>query len=147
MAYVTAKEVIDRWEMLGDIGEAVINSSYIPLAEAEINGLLAPYYTVPFSSNNLVAKDLTLKRVYIEAGTFSTEKYDHRSAAYSHWLKRIKRLQTGEEVMTTIDGTVVAPALAIMSTTTGYEGTFSLLDAEQQTIDPDLLQNIADDMA
>lgn len=81
-----------------------VNSFHTPLAQAQIEGLLSSEYTVPFSSNNLTAKDLIATLTYSRLAPMSEEtRRDIRTELY----ERIGRLKSGEELMITTSGSLI----------------------------------------
>lgn len=81
-----------------------VNSFHTPMAQAQIEGLLSTHYTVPFSSNNLTAKDLVATLVYSRLASMSEED---RRAIREELYARIERLKSGEEQMMTDSGSLL----------------------------------------
>ena len=108
-----------------------VNSFYIVHAEAELDGQLASYFTVPFSSNNLTAQQLAGLGTYIKMGLLRDEQLAPLVDTYN---KRIERLKSGEEsmIVVTDSGTIQtldstgANVSAIDSTTKGYHPVFGM---------------------
>ena len=86
-----------------------VNSFHTPMAQSEIEGLLSTHYTVPFSSNNLTAKDLVSRLCYSRLASLDEEE---RRAIRTELYERIERLKNGEEQMLTSSGTVLQPNVA-----------------------------------
>ena len=63
MSYATFSDFNTRYA--SRLSEAEINSHYLPYASARLEGLLGAAFTVPFSSNNLTARDLTIELAWL----------------------------------------------------------------------------------
>ena len=74
--YCTSSDCIARYNRLSKIDSAQteIDSHFISFAENELDGLLSPKFTVPFSSNNVTAKDLAIDLTYLRAGNLKFEE-------------------------------------------------------------------------
>lgn len=127
--YATWEDLINRYpamEALG--GSAEVNSSYIHGAERELESALGAFYTIPFSSNNYTATDLTLELAYIRY--YESVKPDWAEKKMEHFEKRIEKLIAGTMVMSVSSGDAVLsvsnPGGAAMSTTQDYHPTFGV---------------------
>lgn len=69
--YCTYSEVITRYRKASDVGSVAIDSNYIVFAENDLDSKLGKHFTVPFSSNNLTAKDLAIDLSYARVIRFS----------------------------------------------------------------------------
>lgn len=102
--YATAQEVVDRYPLCNNIGIAKIDSGHLVFAENELDGLLGKYFTVPFSSNNLTAKDISIDLAYLRIGNFKVkEREEFRKSV----MDRISRLVDGNEAMITSGGEAI----------------------------------------
>jgi len=72
--YIDWNDVIDRYPTLNTLGGAdELSSSYIVYSEAFVDGVLANHYTIPFSSNNMIIRDLCIDQVYWRAARFKLD--------------------------------------------------------------------------
>lgn len=143
MTIVTWQDLVNRHKSVADIGGTnKVGSSYLVYAEAELNSRLAPYYTVPFSSNNLTAKDLVLDMAY--ARIYGTKDKDRAGYLEEQITKRIDDLIHGKAQMIAEDGTAISSdniGGAIWSSTENYVPTFGMIDEIDQMIDKDRLDD------
>ncbi|HKJ88813.1 MAG TPA: hypothetical protein VKA48_09930 [Gammaproteobacteria bacterium] len=138
-AFVVSK--YPRTERSGPAEE--INSFYIPYAEAELEGRLGPYFTTPFSDNNVTVKELAADLTYLRLGLMKDA--DHKRVK-GEVDARIKRLIGGDEAMATIDGTIVqAGGEVVWSDTQGYHPIFGVDDPLDWNVDSSRLQDLEDD--
>jgi hypothetical protein len=78
------------------------DSSWVPFAIAELHARLAPGFTVPFSTNNMTAKDLAIDLAYAKLYRFKdVEKAD---AVMTYVGAQIDMLLSGNMVMLTTSG-------------------------------------------
>lgn len=95
------------------------DSSWVPFAIAELHGRLASGFTVPFSVNNMTAKDLAIDLVYAKVTRFK----DHEKAAAvtSYVAGQIEGLLNGSLSMITSSGdTMNSVGGTVYSTTDTY---------------------------
>lgn len=143
--YVTYSDCVARYPALKqwhDENETMVNSYLIHHAEQEINGRLAPVYTVPFSDNVETVKDLCIDLVYLK-GLYSRD-YEAAELLEKAFNKRIERILDGKEAIITTTGVILdvdLEGLDIWSNTKDYHPVHSMLDADSPYtgIDSDLL--------
>lgn len=125
---ITWDDVITRYGDIARNGDAVaISSHYLLYAENELNSRLAPYYTTPFSSNNITAIDLAIDLAYYRLARPS----ENALKVYEDAEMRIGRLIKGEEAMIDSSGeTLGYVADTIWSSTQDYHPTFGMGDIE-----------------
>lgn len=139
--YTTPDEIKARYPLLTSLGDALVTSHHILMAEAEINGLLSSGFTVPFSDNVLTVKDLTQQLVYLRA---ANSKVADAEKMYVTWLERVERIRGGGEALVTTSGDLLnSTAGGITSTTDDYRPTFGMRDYSEQSIDSQLLDDEA----
>lgn len=121
MSYATWEDVVGRYKELNKLGgDTEVNSSLIYPAEKYIDTRLGKYFTVPFSSNNYTAKDLTIEVVYWRYyQTINKEKAELKKAAID---EIIDALIDGSAVMATTSGSLDASASI---SGVGYSNTMS----------------------
>ena len=72
--YIDWSDVAARHPSIGvDFDATQVNSTHIPYIETQVDGLLAPAFTVPFSNNNLTVKDLCIELTYIRMANLSAD--------------------------------------------------------------------------
>lgn len=125
--YIKWDDVSGRYPEMAKIDATDAASSHIPYAENEVDARLSGSYTVPFSSNNITAKDLAIDHVMMRYWMLrNKEKYD---LIHDMLDERIKRLSSGAEAMITTSGdTVGFIGDMVYSTTMNYKPTFTMAD-------------------
>lgn len=140
---VYSSEVTDRYpRVLTDSrGGSLIESAYLAPAEAELDARMAPYFPVPFSSNNLTAKDLVIDMTVLRMGIYKESMEVLRESVDA----RIKSLIDGTMFMVTTSGTVAAqPSSGVYSTTAAYHPVFGMGDILDMKPDDDRVDDEAD---
>lgn len=129
--YVTWNDVTARYPSLATKAAASeADSAWVVPAEYELDARLGSHYTVPFSSNNYTARDLSMDIVWlrINLGVVDLDSWRARQQAVD---KRIDDLLNGYAVMMTTSGTEVQASVSkndAYSTTENYHPTFGLGD-------------------
>ena len=89
------------------------DSSWVPFSIAELHARLSPGFTVPFSDNNMTAKDLAIDLTFAKVYRFKDiEKAD---AVMTYVGAQIDMLLSGNMMMVTTSGDVL---VAVGDTTT-----------------------------
>lgn len=132
--YVNSADLFTRYpELIRVNSTTAIESYYVLYAENELDGLMASHFTVPFSSNNITARDLAHDLTYLKANNFKNED---RKSLRDEIMERIKRLKDGAERMVLSDGTTIdSVGETIYSTTQGYHPVFGLDGTEHFVVD------------
>ena len=136
--YITNSELairyplVNRWVGVGSA--SIVNSHLIYYAEAEINALLSPYYSVPFSAANVpaVVQDLTLELCKVRI--VADQDADLAEKLRQSVIDRVEQLGKGGSLIG-IDGSTIvpsAPGAEIWSSTMNYHPVHSMLDAESE---------------
>lgn len=136
------------WEFLANMYPVVnraqsapeVNSFYIIYAEAEVDARLSNAFTVPFSSNNLTAKELACMGAYLRMGLL---RDDQIGAFREEYQARFERILSGDEGMVSItdSGTAVTELVgdtvrsAFASTTEDYHPVFGMGDVVDFEVD------------
>lgn len=143
MSIVTYDELESRFSRVSDYGQTVVTSHYLLYAENHVNGLLAGHFTVPFSSNNLTAKDLIIELTYLRCGDLKISELEKREKMF---MNRIEALRNGDEVMMTSSGDmmIAGGTLVPTSNTEDYTPVFGMSDAELSEVDPDQIEDEED---
>lgn len=84
------------------------DSAWVTYAVAELEGRLASGFAIPFSSNNLTARDLAIDLTF--AKTFRFKDMDKSAAVSSYVGGQIEALLSGRQSMILADGSVMASA-------------------------------------
>jgi len=141
--YINWDDVIDRYPELNTLGGAdQLSSSYIVYSEAFVDGVLANNYTVPFSNNNMIVRDLAIDYTYWRAARF---KFEDATAVKSSFFQTVEMIKDGQVVMIDDTGAIIEQIkkkIGIFSTTESYHSAFGMHDVEEWHIDED---NITDD--
>jgi len=126
--YIDWDDITDRYSVLTKgnyAGSAEVDSAHIVYAENELDALLASTFTVPFSSNNLTAKDLSIDLTYCRVGNF---KISERKEFKEEIMEKINMLKNGEMSMITDSGDVLTTTgtTQAWSSTEDYHPVFGL---------------------
>ncbi len=105
--YIGWDDVVNRYSILKDkVGASGVGSDYIGYAEAEVEGKLAPAFSIPFSSNNVTVKDLCIDTTLHKSIQFTDiEKAEKIMTSIDD---RIKKLLDGSMTMVTTSGDMMA---------------------------------------
>lgn len=128
MTYADVQDFNGRYTT--KLGDAEISSHFLFYATSRLDAMLAPYFTVPFSSNNLVARDLTIDLAYLMVLQRSKDSKDYE-ALKQKTEERIKALADGSEaMMTTSGGSLYSNSAGggVWSNTSGGQTLFNLDD-------------------
>lgn len=142
-------DLVARYNRVADVGGAKqVNSAYLVYAEAELNSLLGSCFTVPFSDNNLTAKDLVIDLAYLRVLSFKADKMSDKFE--KRIMDRIDGLKKGDIGMTLVDGTIIfssgGAAGSAVSSTQDFTPAFNMLDELDQRVDPDRIDDEYDDL-
>lgn len=101
--YIDSEKVIVRYGELDDVSSgglfSTLDSHYIVYAEAELDSRLASAFTVPFSSNNLTAQDLSIDLTYLKAASLTQQEAEMLTERIDF---KIDQLLKGRSKMLTI---------------------------------------------
>lgn len=101
-------DITRRYPETAKFAEATqVDSSWVPFAIAELHARLSPGFTVPFSDNNMTAKDLAIDLTYAKMYRFKdVEKAD---SVMTYVGAQIDMLLVGRlQMITTSAGTLAA---------------------------------------
>ncbi|MHB1099292.1 MAG: hypothetical protein ACYCZR_07025 [Burkholderiales bacterium] len=107
MSLINWKDVNDRYPETLKLADATqADSSWVPFAIAELHARLSPGFTVPFSDNNMTAKDLAIDLTFAKLYRFKDiEKAD---AVMTYVGAQIDMLLAGSQKMITSSGDTLA---------------------------------------
>lgn len=139
--YIDWQHIVDRYPSLNTKGGASETSSaWIYPVEFQIDGMLAPEYSAPFSSNNETVKDLCIELAYIRMGNISLKD---KKELKDDFRDRIKRLKSGMESMMTTSGDLIGSVGdTIWSSTEDYHTIFDLGSVENWATDSSQIDDI-----
>ena len=140
--YVTwSGDVLGRYPKLSrvDSDATRADSYYVAPAEYELDGMLGTRFSTPFSSNNMTARDIVVDLVFLRARSTQDKK---ESARLKEAVEdSIEALIAGRKHMITDAGDVLSTAGgAAWSNTKGDTPIFGFGAAEEQRVDPDVLE-------
>ena len=139
--YVNWGDIVGRYAALDKKGGASeVSTSWISPIEFQIDGLLSPEYSAPFSSNNETVKDLCIELAYIRMGNINIKD---RKELKDNFMERIKRIKSGSEAMMTSSGdSIVAVGDTIWSSTEDYHSVFDLGEVTNWNVDSSQIEDI-----
>lgn len=145
MSYITQEELVGRYgEFLKIGGDADVTSHHIAGAERKLNSMLGTVFTVPFSSNNLTAKELTIQLTYVQYWeSRKPEKVEETKKSLFQWIDDLRNGLASMDVGSG-DGLYASSANAPYSSTSQYHPTFGHGDIENMIVDPDLIDAESD---
>jgi len=142
--YATPTEFFNRYDLeVVGVNSAEVNDTWLPYGAVRINEALGKFYTLPFSSNNATANDLNIQFSYLGV-LLRTRNIEDSDELEDSLDKRIKALTTGNGGMSLDDGALLSSNSSLSkawSSTEDYKGTFDMRQAEDQSIDKDLIQD------
>lgn len=153
-------DVVARYPRVHDVGSTSISSidltleppmvnpssAFVHYSEAYIEQELAPGFTVPFSSNNVTAKDLMIDHAFYLTQVFRDD--NKADIVLDRINARIKRLLDGDLPMMTTSAEAIYQSGAdgaIYSTTEDYHPIFGMGDFREFVVDSAQIEAEADD--
>lgn len=145
--YVNYDDIVNRYRKASSFigGADEMDDAYIQYAEAYIEGELTGYFAIPFSDNNLTAKDLCIDATFAKALRF---KDDDKADKIMEDIKgRLEMLKSGQLAMAVSTGDPVLSngAGQAWSNTKDYHPAFGVVDHEYQQFDEDQINDELDD--
>lgn len=136
--YIEWDDVVKRYPTVSKLGGAeVVGLDHVPYAEAEVDARLSPAFTVPFSSNNQTARDLSIDLTYLRANPLRDP--EKNAPVQERVDNLIAALLEGRMAMVTTSGDVIQPALvggvSPWSNTMNYHPTFGAGPIEDMHVD------------
>lgn len=130
--YITYDELIIRYPLINTWSEkeSHVNSFIIHYAENEVDQLLAPAYSTPFSAGHATVKDLSFD--VCKYKVLMDQDVDKSEKLWSIIIEKIDRLLSGEAQIITDSGALAPtqPGAEIWSNTKDYTPTHSMLDED-----------------
>jgi tRNA A37 N6-isopentenylltransferase MiaA len=130
-----------------NIPQTQIESFWLPYGALRVNEALGGSFTIPFSSNNVTARDLSIH--YGHLGILLRTRNETDSEELQKSLEgRIEDIIENNKPMVLEDGTrLFSEALGendSWSNNENYNPTFDMRDAEDQRVDPELIDDTWD---
>lgn len=141
---ITAEDVYNRYLEIGKaVGSVELDAGFMIPAEQQITSDLASKFTVPFSSNNLTAKDLMIDETYYR---YMLTKQAKKAGEMRKSLdSRIEKLLSGASSMVTDSGDILSREQTVAwSSTMNYTPVFGLGEIEDFEPDPDQIDDEED---
>ena len=124
------------------VDEAHINSQWLPYGALRVNEALGACFTVPFSSNNQSARDLSIHFAHLGL-LLRTRNQEDSQELKADLMSRISDICSLGMGMVTDSGDILSPSTTsvneVWSNTQGYKSVFDMRDAVCQRIDPDYI--------
>ena len=142
MIYGTVDQLLVKYPHI-DITSADLSGTWMPYGALRVNESLGGTFTIPFSSNNATARDLSLDFAYHGILTRTRSQNDSQELGDAI-NSRILQLIEGELPMTTDSGDALYAdgRPAVWSTHGNYKPIFNVGDPMRQRVDPDLLDEL-----
>ena len=142
--YATVTNFTAVYSLKG-ISESEINSAWLPYGTQRVNEVLGGWYALPFSSNNITARQLTVDYAYL--GVLVRTRKETDSKELKEELKeRIASITSSGAPMFTDSAEAIYPdpsvnnVFSVYSSTKDYKPVFDLRDTEFQRVDPDQIR-------
>lgn len=145
-SYASYAEAIARYPLLGTWSQTNVEDDLLNYATVELNGLMASHFLVPFAGAHPTVKDLTIDLAYYRS--IRTKDPKKAKEMRKDILGRIRDIKDGEEYIYTGSGTTISPSGGggeIWSSTQDYHPVHSMLDAEDEVIDEDRIDDEEDE--
>jgi len=148
ITYATFADFTAIYSLSPRVQQAEVESHWLPHGALLISEFLGKCFTIPFSSNNETAKDLNVHFAYL--GILERTRNQNDSEELSNALMmRVKNICEGNAPMITTSGEAIFAndlnnKFDAWSNTQNYRNTFDMLDAECQSIDPNLIRDELD---
>ena len=143
ITYADYSEFTQVYSVKG-VSEAAVNSQWLPYGALRVNEGLGSVFTLPFSTNNQSAKDLSIHYAYLGLLLRTRNQTDSEELLKDLNL-RITDIRCGNQPMITTTGEAVYPESTsrndFWSTTQNYKPVFDMRDSLEQRIDPDQLDD------
>lgn len=142
--YATVDEFTAVYSLKG-VSSADINDTWLPHGALRVNEELAGAFTVPFSSNNYTAKDLSIHFGYLGL-LMRTRKQDDSPELREYLQSRVAAMVSSGTPMMTDSGDAIYASNNIKnefwSSRETHKPVFDMRDAEQERVDPDLITDL-----
>ena len=142
--YANWDDVVNRYPKDNKVADAPeMSDSYITGVEASMDSYLGKVFTVPLTGEPPLLKDICIDLVHCKIA-FNREKGipDLKKAA----IDLLMKIVNSEILLLDSSGTAISTTgQAVWSTTEDYDDAFSMLGTPEDLVDPDLLEDLAND--
>lgn len=134
MPIISFLDVNMRYPETAKLADATqADSSWVLYAIADIQAQLSNSFAVPFSNNNLTAKDLMIDSVFAKMYRWRDE--DKAKSVQDYIDARIKALNNGSGSMITTSGDIIQASIGTVFSTTGnYPPVFGVSPTEYSIV-------------
>jgi len=147
ITYATYSDFIQIYNLLPRITQAEVENHWLPHGALMVNEFLGKCFTIPFSTNNETAKDLSVHFAYL--GILErTRNQDDSEELRNSLQMRVENICEGNAPMITTSGEAIFPEeetanrFDAWSNTQDYKPTFDMREAIDQRVDPDLIEDL-----
>lgn len=142
--YATFSEFTQVYSING-VSQDEINNVWLPYGARRINEELGAAFTIPFSSNNETAKQLSIEFGYLGILLRTRDQNDSQEMR-EDLMDRIADIACHGKPMILTDGTGINPSkltqAQFWSNTQDYKSVFDMRNASEQRVDPDQLNDL-----
>lgn len=104
--YIEWDDVVNRYKRFSDrVADNEAEDIYIQYAEAQVDGMLAPSFSIPFSSNNATVRDLCIDVAFAKSIMF--DEREKAESIMTHVGSYVGALKDGSMSMIVGSGTSV----------------------------------------
>lgn len=133
---------------LKNVGPTEIRSVWLPYGTLRVNELLGGVFTIPFSSNNNTARDLSIHFAYLGYLLRTKNQTDSKELS-ENLMDRISTILEGNNPMILDDGSTLYADKGTRndawSNTKEYKTIFDMRGAIDQRVDPDQIDDLWDE--
>ena len=132
---------------ISGLSQAQLNDHYLPSGARYLDSRLSRAFTVPFSSNNLTARDMNIYSAMLLFLQGRTSKQDDAKELRGMLDQWIRDLAIGNGVMSLSDDTILTASgtqFQAWSTSETYHPVFNMLDPAEQIVDVDRIDDELD---
>ena len=136
--YATLNEFLGRFPNTR-VSSTDLNDTWLTLGTTRVNEALGKCFTIPFSSNNQTAKELSIEFAYL--GILQRTRAADSDEMLQLVTERVTNICSGNAPMVTTGGDAIFATgvnNSVWSNTKGFNPTFDMRRAERQRIDPDI---------
>lgn len=131
-----------------EITSSEISTHWMPYGALRVNEKFGGIFTMPFSSNNYSARELSIDFAYLGI-LLRTRQQDDSKELKKDLDERVKDMLKNNTPMILDDGTAYfadgSTLTSAWSTTQDYKNTFDMRNAINQRVDPDLINDLWDE--
>lgn len=140
--YATLNEFIARFPNTR-VSSVDLDATWLTLGTTRVNEVLGKCFTIPFSSNNQTAKELSIEFAYL--GILQRTRAADSDEMLQLVTERVTNICSGNAPMVTTGGDAIfATGVndSVWSNTKDFTPVFDMRRPERQRVDPDLLDEL-----